>query len=423
MQTTKSESQLLTENEELRSRLAETEATLEAIRNGEVDAIVVSGMGGEKIFTLTSAETPYRIIIEEMEEGAVTVSEEGIILFCNRRFAQLVNSTMEQVVGKYFEEFVAECDRAKFENLMSEGLTGRIKEEITTLDKAGEPVYLHLSMCILPHGMLGSICIIVTDITELKKHQQNLQVLVKERTIDLNKANTELREINATKDKLFSIIAHDLRGPFTSLLGFSDLLIDNIGTYDTERFQQLLYHINSAAKSAYTLLENLLIWARSQNKQLLFKPEDIKISLVVKEVMQNLNSLATIKNIKLKNSINDEVLGFADENMLTAIIRNLISNAIKFCNSGGTVELSAVYEPECLVISVTDNGIGMKEEIKNNLFRADSNTSLTGTAQEKGTGLGLLICREFVEKHNGKIWVESQPGKGSTFAFTLPHNL
>ena len=422
MQTTRTENQLLIENEELRSRLAETEATLEAIRNGEVDAIVVSGTEGEKIFTLASAETPYRIIIEEMEEGAVTISEEGMILFCNRRFAELVSIPIEHVIGMNFDELIAECDHQKLIQLIKEGIDdGRIKEEITTLNHRGEPVYLHLSMCILPEGMLGKICIIVTDITELKRHQQDLQVLVKERTSELNKANAELKEINATKDKLFSIIAHDLRGPFTSLLGFSDLMIENIRNYDVDKFEKLLNHINSAAKSAYTLLENLLLWARSQNKQLLFKPANINISNLIKEVIVSINSMASLKNIALENNISVDVNGWADANMLTAIVRNLISNAIKFSNHGGLIEITGLSKENAVEISVSDNGVGMSDEVINKLFRVENHMSLTGTAHEKGTGLGLLICREFVEKHGGKIWVESNPGKGSRFTFTLPH--
>lgn len=413
--------ELIVENAELRARLAETEATLEAIRNGEVDAIVVSGTEGEKIFTLTSAETPYRIIIEEMDEGAVTISEEGMILFCNRRFAELVAASNEKVVGRNLIDFFYDCDKLRLDELLKEGLNGRIKEEITTVNKNGETLYLHLSMCILPEGMLGKICIIVSDITELKRHQQNLQVLVKERTADLNKANTDLKEINATKDKLFSIIAHDLRGPFTSLLGFSDLMIENIHTYDMDKFEKLLYHINSAAKGAYTLLENLLLWARSQNKQLLFKPKNVNITAVIKEVVLSIQSVAILKNISLKYAKEETVMGTADINMLTAIIRNLVSNAVKFSNPGGSIAICAVSNDNEVEISVADNGVGMSDDVKNKLFNTNNTISVAGTAHEKGTGLGLIICKDFVQKHGGKIWAESTIGKGSKFSFTLPH--
>ncbi|NJO67959.1 MAG: HAMP domain-containing histidine kinase [Bacteroidetes bacterium] len=269
--------------------------------------------------------------------------------------------------------------------------------------------------------MLGKICIIVTDITELKNHQQNLQQLVNERTSELERTNFELKEINATKDKLFSIITHDLRGPFTSLMGYSDLAIENIETFDKEKFEKILFHINSAARSAYTLLENLLIWARSKNGQLLFYPRELPLSEVVDGIIENLNSLAHIKNIRIINLCDKNIVAYGDENMFNAIIRNLLTNAIKFCNKNGKIEISAIHNQKFVEVRVKDNGIGMSEEIKNNLFLNNKGVTLTGTAHEKGTGLGLLICSEFVEKHNGRIWAESDMGNGSCFYFTLPN--
>ncbi len=421
MQKIKKEEELQLENEELRSRLAETEATLDAIRNGEVDAIVVSGKEGEKIFTLASAETPYRIIIEEMEEGAVTIGDDGTILFCNRRFAALINTPMDKILGAKFIDFVSQEEHTKYNEMLQQSLNGRISQEITTFNKHGESIYLHLSTCMLPEEMQGKICIIVSDITELKRHQQDLQELVNERTLELNKTNAELKEINATKDKLFSIIAHDLRGPFTSLLGYSDLIIANLHTYDMNKFEQMILHINLAAKDAYTLLENLLVWARSKNGQLQFNPQWHNLTEVLNEIGENLNSLAMIKNITITNRSGPNIFGLADENMLHAIVRNLIANAIKFCKPGGQIEIFTTSGANYIEIAVKDNGIGMPAEIRNKLFGSQETYSSTGTAHEKGTGLGLLICREFVEKHQGRIWVDSEPGEGSCFYFTLPN--
>lgn len=412
---------VLLENEQLKARLAETEATLEAIRNGEVDAIVVSGIHGEKVFTLTSAETPYRVIIEEMEEGAATVSEDSIILFCNRRFSQMIGQPMSHIIGKRYVDFFEECYHEKFNSMLGEAINGRIKDEITRLDKYGELFYLHISMCALPEGMLGKVCIIVTDITELKKHQHNLESLVRERTAEINKANVELSELNSTKDKLFSIIGHDLRGPFTSLLGFTDLLIENLDKYDRQKFEQIITHISKAAKNAYSLLENLLLWARSQNHQMLFAPRTTNLFNVTRDVILSLTSLGSIKNITMVNKVPPELKACADVNMLTAILRNLISNAIKFSNPGSEVEIEALLNGEAVEISVKDNGIGMNEEIKSSLFRTISNNTRAGTANEKGTGLGLMICKEFIDKHHGIIRLESEVGKGTKFTFSLPY--
>ncbi len=211
---TKTEKQLLLENEELRTRLAEAEETLNAIRNGEVDAIVVPGTDGEKVFSLTSAETPYRLIIEEMNEGAVVLSADGIILYCNRRFAELVSASLEQIAGSTFIRFVAESDKPKYDVLLHAGLKERRSGEITCLIHASNPVYFYLSFSPLPPHMLGDVCIMTTDITELKqkeeelRHARNtLEQQVTERTATLNKtveelAASQLATMNMMEDAL-----------------------------------------------------------------------------------------------------------------------------------------------------------------------------------------------------------------------------
>lgn len=419
--TTTNIDQLIAENELLRSRLAESEAMLEAIRNGEVDAIVVTGREGEKIFTLTSDDTPYRNIIEKMNEGVVTLTEDGLILYCNRRFAEIFSFPVEQIIGFNIRRFFNSGNISNYHTLLSKGIAGA-KEETVYRSPRGDDVYLSLSLFLLPQEMLGKICIIVTDITELKRYQQELELLVDERTAELTKANKELTKINATKNKLFTVIGHDLRGSFTSLLGCSDLIIENLQAGNSmERFNHLLFHINSSAKSAFILLENLLIWARSQNDQLKFSPSVTSMNMLVDELIINMRSLATLKDISIKRVFTDDIEGFADENMLRAILRNLISNAIKFSHSGGSIEIDAVADQRGVAISVSDKGIGMSHETLEKLFRVGPNNSLEGTANEKGTGLGLLLCTEFVEKHRGKIWAVSKEGEGSTFWFTLPH--
>lgn len=412
---------LLHENETLRIRLAEAEETLNAIRNGEVDAIVVSGPGSEKIFTLTSAETPYRHLVEEMDEGAVTISEEGVILYCNRRFAQLVAIPMEQIVGSNFSRFFNSEYVYNYRNLLKQTIRGEFKEETIIYRVNDECRHFHFSFCAMPEGALGKVCIIVSDITELKRYQEELQVLVDERTAELQQANRELEESNAIKDKLFSIIAHDLKSPFTTLLGFSELLVNNFKDYNMEQFQMMLSHIQSAAKSAFTLLENLLLWAMSQNEQLQFSPEVVNVTQIAKDVTKSLKSVAAMKDVRIKCQPDDHPIeGSVDVNMFRTILHNLVSNAIKFSYNGGAIDVNVSSNDSELTIIVSDNGIGMTEETKNKLFTLEKNKSKPGTAQEKGTGLGLLICHDFVQKHGGDIQVESQLEKGSSFIVKLP---
>lgn len=235
-------------------------------------------------------------------------------------------------------------------------------------------------------------------------------------------SEAQLKELNATKDKLFSIIAHDLRSPFNSILGFSELLIENINDFEIAQSKKLLGIINSSAKNTLVLLDNLLAWAKSQTGQIIFKPEKIALSATINEIIEISNANAKIKNITLNYLQSDINEIYADKNMFMTIIRNLITNAIKFTNSNGKIDIYSIQNQGKIEIAVSDNGIGMNEETRNKLFSLDTNLTTNGTANEKGSGLGLVLCKEFVEKHGGKIWVESTVGKGSDFRFTMPLN-
>lgn len=235
------------------------------------------------------------------------------------------------------------------------------------------------------------------------------------------KENEEiLKGLNATKDKLFSIIAHDLKNPFSSILGFSELLIKNIGNYDAEKSGKFLMLINSSIKNTIVLLDNLLNWVKSQSGQLNFNPEKNDFSLIIQEIIEISNITASIKNISFNNLQSDSLEVYADQNMLKTVLRNLIFNSIKFTNHGGKIDIFATQNQKFIEITVSDNGVGISEESIKKLFNLETNITTTGTNNEKGSGLGLVLCKEFVEMHGGKIWVESEEGKGSNFKFTLP---
>ena len=236
----------------------------------------------------------------------------------------------------------------------------------------------------------------------------------------LNEANKKLEISNAAKDKFFGIIAHDLKNPFNTILGFSNLLATKTDKYDKDKIQTFAKTINLSAKNTYKLLENLLEWSKSQTGRTDYKPQVIVLNTIVTETKDLLLETAKNKNIAIKDKIPENFLLFADPNMLSSILRNLISNALKYTNKGGRIEISAKNENEQSIISVNDNGTGMSESVKSKLFKIHEKVSKQGTDNEKGTGLGLLLCKEFVEKHEGKIWAESEEGKGSKFSFTLP---
>jgi len=236
----------------------------------------------------------------------------------------------------------------------------------------------------------------------------------------LRESEKQLRELNATKDKFFSIIAHDLKSPFNSIIGFSNLLAEQMKEKNYEGIEKYAEIIQHSAMKALDLLLNLLEWSRSQTGRMEFHPEFCELVSNIKEVTELLNDAAHQKSITISRHLPHNLPVFADTAMISTILRNLISNAIKFTPSGGTIDIYATSDRNNVEIKVSDNGVGMDEKIINRLFKIEENVTSIGTANEKGTGLGLILCHEFVEKHGGKIWVESKPGKGSAFYFTLP---
>lgn len=247
------------------------------------------------------------------------------------------------------------------------------------------------------------------DLSEQKKAEQ----AVKE-------SEQMLQIANATKDKFFSIIAHDLRSPLINIESFSELLIENVGERDGEKYEKFLTLLHSSAKSAVYLLDNLLNWAKSQTEQIIFNPEYLNWSAVIQKILEGSKASAKLKSISVNFIQSDEMEIYADKDMLMTILRNLISNSIKFTHSEGRIDILTVRNQEFIEITISDNGVGMNEGKRNELFKLGTNTRTNGTENESGSGIGLILCKEFIEKHGGKIWVESEKGKGSDFKFTLP---
>ncbi len=232
--------------------------------------------------------------------------------------------------------------------------------------------------------------------------------------------NITLKNLITTKDKLFSIIAHDLRSPFNHILNFSELILEKVESIEKEQLEHYSKVINISAKNTLVLLNNLLNWAKSQTGQLKFKPENQLLEPVVNEIIDLSLPSANNKNIVLKYLQAEKIVVYADSDMLKTVLRNLVSNAIKFTNVNGKINIYAQKNDNFIEIAVSDNGIGMSDETQNTLFNLETNETTPGTEEEKGSGLGLVLCKEFVEKHGGKIWAESELGQGSSFKFTLP---
>ncbi|MEW6196378.1 MAG: tetratricopeptide repeat-containing sensor histidine kinase [Bacteroidota bacterium] len=233
-------------------------------------------------------------------------------------------------------------------------------------------------------------------------------------------ANEKLKELNAVKDTFFRLIAHDLKTPFNAIFGYTEILKEDFSDLSDEEKLSFIDDIGKAAKQNYQLLENLLIWSQSQAGRLEFNPERINMKEIISESKDLLIPSAKNKNIVLNVECENDIFIRVDEQMITTVFRNLISNAIKFTHVGGHVTINVGSQSNGVKISIEDNGIGMDETTVEKLFRIDRIETKNGTQGEKGTGLGLILCKDFVERHNGQIWVESKPGIGSKFIFTLP---
>ncbi len=232
--------------------------------------------------------------------------------------------------------------------------------------------------------------------------------------------NKQLEKLNTDKDRFISILGHDLKSPFNNILGFSEILTDEINSLNKDEIEDIAKNINKSARITNNLLEDILMWARTQQGSIPFKPQNLSLSATCENILEILNPNAKAKNITINYSTADHINVFADNDMLNTVLRNLVSNAIKFTDNGGAININAIENSGNVTISVSDNGIGIAPDDLTKLFDISQILSTTGTAKETGTGLGLLLCKEFVEKHGGKIWVESEVGKGSDFKFTLP---
>lgn len=334
------------------------------------------------------------------------------MLQLSRNYEELLGRPLEEVIGKTMLEIYPQGFKSELgeddNRIINEGIKIEAEEEILGryFSTIKFPIYIQ--------GKATKIAGFRIDITERMKA---------ERTLMENEAR--LKELNATKDKFFSIIAHDLKGPFNSIMGFSDLLIRQIQERDYEGIGKYAMIIKNSSQRAMNLLMNLLEWSRSQTGSMVFKPEELNISTLINEVSQLFIDAARQKSLLLYARPSQEIIVLADRSMILTILRNLISNAIKFTHPGGEIIISTnCTKNECEVI-VADNGVGIKKEAIDKLFRIDTSYSTIGTNDEVGTGLGLILCKDFIDKHKGRIWVESERGskteRGSTvFHFTIP---
>ncbi len=368
----------------------------------------------ETLEDLSKSESKYRILVENSLQ-AMLILQEGKIIFANPKMQELTQYSFEELSEqsrRWLKLLIHPDDYSRSMKNVRDALAGKNVSSIheyKIIRKDGQERLMQTLGSVVDYQKKPAMLVVAIDITERKKAEQSLI-----------ESEQRLREVNAMKDKFFSIIAHDLKNPFSSILGFSNLLNEAYENFSEKQRKTFIKNICDASENTYKLLQNLLEWSRTQTGKIEYQPENIDLETIVKDNIDILKSGFLNKKITISVDILSDTVVFADENMVKVVLRNLLSNALKFSFPGGNVDVFASLKEDEVVITVRDNGTGMEDENKNRLFRIDDQYKSLGTADETGSGLGLILCKEFVEKNGGSIWVESKVGEGSSFVFTLP---
>ncbi len=453
--------ELIAENEELRHRLEEAEETLRAIRSGEVDALVVSTEEGDQVFSLEGTDRPYRALIERMNEGALVLSREGMILYANRRFADMLKVPLERVMGSNIRRWVALDSHARLPQLLgiAEAEVSRVELDLVRDDRTIIPVYLSASTITL-EGWPDTLGVVVADLTERKLAEQEIRMLnadleerIDARTADLETANwflgeevehrkhaeEEARRLNASLSEraraleaanreleAFSYsVSHDLRAPLRGIDGFSRILTDEYAAQLPEPAQHYLQVIRTSARHMDQLINDLLALSRFGRQQLAVRETDP--AAIINQVIEELSTEQTGRQVQFivgdPGSDAPDRLPFcqADPALLRQVYFNLLANALKFTRQRpvARIEVGAVQKEGKTTYYVRDNGVGFDMKYAGKLFGVFQR--LHRSEEYEGTGVGLAIVQRIIHRHGGQIWAEAAPDQGATFYFTLEH--
>jgi len=359
-----------------------------------------------------------RTLMDNLPDHIYFKDEASRFIRINKAHAKMfgLNDPVQAIGKTDFDFFTEEHAAQAFEDEQTIIRTGqmlRLEEKETHFDRPDTWVSIvKMPLRDIEGNIIGTFGI-SRDITERKQVEEEMKL-----------ENELLIQAQAEKDKFFSIIAHDLRSPFNGFLGLTQIMADEVLFLTKDELQNIAISLRSSATNLYRLLENLLEWARMQQGLISFNPKKLELLPIVDEIIMMMVEPAKRKGIEITSDISADMLVYTDNYILQTVIRNLISNAVKFTRKGGKINVSAkALDNFGVEISVRDTGIGMSPKMVDNLFKLDVQTNRKGTDGELSTGLGLLLCKEFVEKHGGKIWVESEEGKGSSFHFTIPNKM
>lgn len=365
---------------------------------------------------LKESEEKFRKISSTANDAFIMINDMGMVSYWNKAAERMFGISESEAMHRNLMRLIANPEHTDrfaeiFDDFIDAGINGDGKtlEEFQAVDSSGKPLHIEVSLSSMMIGEKYYALAILRDTTEKVISQQQLV-----------KYSSELSELNATKDKFFSIIAHDLKNPLGGIKGLLDVLTEMYDKLSEEERIECIQELSTTAKATNELLENLLTWSRSQRNMYDFVPHELDLHYTVRNCFGLLEMNAKRKNIELHNEVPQGTHIYADDNMITTVMRNLISNAIKFTPEGGSVWCSVQFKTDSAIVCVKDNGVGIPANNIEKIFRIDESMTTVGTSKERGTGLGLIICKEFITKNQGTIWCESEPGKGSEFKFSLP---
>ena len=346
----------------------------------------------------------------------LVLDKNGNVKLINKKGCKILGCEQEEIIGKnWVSNFIPENQRDETKKIFQKNLKGDTElvkvHENDIINKNGQIRTIRWNNSYLEDsdGNITGTISSGEDITNEKKM-----------LLELKESEKRLRELNASKDKFFSIVAHDIRSPFTALLGFTQILEEEFGKLTTEEINEIVHSLRKTANNIFEFIEGLLDWSRVQSNNIEIKPIRLKLFNVIQDVFVLLSSSALAKKVKIEIDVPKDLLVLADENVVNTVLRNLVSNAIKFTSENDTITIFVENSgKEEIVVCVSDTGVGLTEEIKSKLFKLDEHISEPGTNKEKGTGLGLLLCKDLLEKQQNKIWAENNKNRGSTFKFTL----
>lgn len=368
----------------------------------------------------------FSMIWEKSIDGMRLTDKDGIVITVNEAYCKLVDKKKEELENKTFALIYKEYDEEKSIQKYRERFETRTIEPYYEREFVlwnDQKVWFEVSSTMIEFEDKSALLLLIfRNVTERRNSQEALVQYanrLEETTRKLQLSETKLKELNANKDKFFSIISHDLRSPFNSILGISDIMISDFDSLSSEEMRSLALNIHRSTRKVYGLIDDLLQWSRLQTGHIEYSPTKLNLRHKVENSLAVLIGNALMKGITVLNNIDENINVFADEKMLSSIIQNLLSNSIKFTEKAGIIEIQACAEDQYAIIMIKDNGIGIQKNSLGSLF-STTGTSQLGTAFEKGTGLGLIICKEFVELNHGTINVESDGISGSTFTFTIP---